>query len=303
MSALPNVRLYVGELAYGDRPFEVTSPTNPLDFQFRTREILWHKENVLNLVIRRFDPGWEYGAYVDGDFTFTRHDVALETIHELQRHEWAQMYSTYADLSADHRPMRVLQSFGQRFASGELDPKTLATAAAGEYVYGAKKGKRGVGTTGAAWAFRRESFEQVGGLLDTCVLGSGDWHMAFGLAGEPDSHPNVAEMTLCGQRYAESIRVWQSRAANAVRKRVGAVRCHAIHHFHGSKQRRGYGERWKILRDFDFDPHRDLCPDARGVYQLSPERIGLRDEIRRYFDSRGEDDPSLMPGDTLLGEV
>lgn len=36
MVAMPNVRLYVGELAYGDRPFEVTDASHGQDVQLRT---------------------------------------------------------------------------------------------------------------------------------------------------------------------------------------------------------------------------------------------------------------------------
>src|SRR5579859_356410 len=211
------------------------------------------------------------------------------------------MYSTYADLSANHRPMRILKSFANRYVAGELsDERIRMLATTGSY--GSEYGRKGVGTTGGAWAFRREAYDAVGGLLDTCILGSGDWHMAFGLVGEPDAHPNVAELTRCGARYADSIKIWQDRAARAARKNVGVVDCHAIHHFHGSKQNRGYGERWKILRDNDYDPYRDLYRDGGGIWQLRPERVALRDDIRRYFDSRTEDDPTLKAGDRILGD-
>src|SRR5581483_4572450 len=63
MSTCPNVVLHVGELAYGDRPFEVTG-NDPLDVQLRTGHELWHKENILNAVIARFPPDWKYGAYI-----------------------------------------------------------------------------------------------------------------------------------------------------------------------------------------------------------------------------------------------
>jgi hypothetical protein len=301
-SCLPGVRLYVGELAFGDRPFEVTSRDNPLDFQFRTRTVLWHKENVLNQVVERFAPDWEYGAYVDGDFTFTRLDVALETVHQLQHHDWVQMFSTYCDLTHDHRPMRVLKSFALKFTTGELSDERIANYGGPASAYSYGSGHRPVGTTGGAWAFRRESFEACGRLLDTCVLGSGDWHMAFGLAGFPDTHPNVAETTRCGARYAESIKLWQDRAARTVRRNVGCVDCHAVHHFHGSKRLRGYGERWKILRDHDYDPTADVFRDAQGLYQLTDRKPAFRDAVRRYFSSRGEDSTQLFPGDTTLGD-
>jgi hypothetical protein len=251
-------------------------------------------------VIERFDDGWEYGAYVDGDFTFTRQDVALETVHKLQHYDWVQMYSTYSDLSHNHRPMRIMKSFAHKFVDGRADLRrcwpTTAGAGTAAAASAGSAPPAGRGRSGGT------SFEACGRLLDTCILGSGDWHMAFGLVGLPDVHPNIAELTKCGQAYADSIKVWQNRAARAVRRNVGCVDCHAIHHWHGSKQRRAYGERWKILRDHDYDPERDIFRDARGIYQLTADKPGLRDDIRRYFASRVEDDISLLGGDQLLGQ-
>src|SRR5690242_18480192 len=71
IESVPGVRLYVAELAYGGRPFEVTQPGNPADIQLRTVHELWHKENLLNLVIARFPASWQYGMILDGDIQFT----------------------------------------------------------------------------------------------------------------------------------------------------------------------------------------------------------------------------------------
>lgn len=109
MSVTSNVVLHVGELAYGDRPFEVTSEENPLDIQLRTSHELFHKENILNVIVQRgFPPDWRYGAWIDGDFHMTRHDWALETIHQLQHYDFVQPFSSYMDLSGP--------TFGERDA-------------------------------------------------------------------------------------------------------------------------------------------------------------------------------------------
>ena len=55
--ASPNVALHVAELAYGERPFEVTGD-DPGDVQLRTVPELWHKENILNVAVQRFPAGW-----------------------------------------------------------------------------------------------------------------------------------------------------------------------------------------------------------------------------------------------------
>ena len=297
MSALPNVKLYVGELAYGERPFEVTSVNNPLDFQWRTREVLWHKENILNRVIERFDRDWVYGAYVDGDMNFPRWDIALETIEQLQLHEWVQMFSTLIDVGPNREAMRLFKSFGKVFSESGSDGVAGYRGIKGEYDYGADAAgrvKRGMGMTGGAWAFRRGAFDACGGLLDTCILGSGDWHMSYGLVGEHVHHP---ETDNCGKPYIESIRIWQSRALAACRKNIGCADCHAVHGWHSSRDRRGYGTRWQILANNNYDPTRDIYRDSNGIYQLRPDRIKFRDEIRQYFKSRCEDDIQLSHDD------
>lgn len=286
MTASPNVSLHVGEAAYGDRAHEVTSSQRPNDLQLRTRHELWHKENLLNLVIARFPADWEYGAFVDGDFTMSRHDWALEAIHQLQRYDFVQLFSTYADLDTEHRPYRLMQGFALNHLSGSLRNMR------GCPVYGSKS----PGATGGGWAFRREAFNTVGGLLDTCIVGSADWHMAFGLIGK--SHAG-SETKSCSSAYIRSILNWQRRAG-ALKANIGYIQNHAIHHFHGSKVNRFYGERWRILHDNNFDPETDIHRDSAGLWQLSGNKPRLRDELRGYFHARNEDDPCLHAHEKVL---
>jgi hypothetical protein len=282
MQSSPNVVLHAGELAYGDRPFEVTGD-DANDVQLRTSHELWHKENILNIAVQRFPADWKYGAIIDADFHMTRHDWALEAIHQLQHFDFVQLFSTYTDLSQDKRPYRTMPSFA-------WVRNHRAEAGRGGY------GSRGPGATGGAWAFRRSAFDAVGGLLDTCVLGSADWHMAFGLAGNPSSAP---ESRLCSRPYMEAIQRWQDRAA-LLNGNIGCVENHAVHNFHGSKVFRAYGERWKILRDHDFNPAIDIARDWQGVWQLAGNKPKLRDEIRNYFRSRNEDDPGLRGSERFI---
>jgi len=271
MNASPNVSLYIGELQYGDRPFEVTSAENPNDLQLRTRDEMWHKENLLNLVVQRFPRDWKYGAVIDADFHMTRPDWALEAIHELQRLEFVQLFSTYSPLGADHRPTSVTPGFAYTY----VNTRTTPSAALPSHI----------GAPGGAWAFRREAFDQVGGMLDTCILGSADWHMAVALAGQPDRHWEVRE---CPDPYVRKIDDW-ARRAEAIKGNIGFVRNHAIHHFHGPMSQRGYTSRSQILREHQFDPDKDLRRDWQGLWQFAGNKPGLRDDIRAYFRARNED--------------
>ncbi len=307
MEKMPNVRLYVGEMAFGDRPFEVTDPTvNPRDFQFRGDSELFLKEHVQRLVIERFPPGWKHGAAIDMDFHFTRHDVALETIHQLQHYAWVQMFSQYADLSGEtystgHRVIGTNNGFafnyiqnGFRLPDGYENGgwRRRDIPVDDDYHYAMAMGVGGlpgVGATGGAWAFTREGYETCGGLLDKCILGHGDWFMTFGLVGEeaPDMHIDGYSAD-----YRQYIHAWQQNAAR-LKKNIGYVDGFATHFFHGSKNRRAYSSRDLILVRNQYSPTYDLIANYQGIYHLTGNKPALRDDIRRYMISRNEDDPNL----------
>lgn len=293
MGRSPNVRLHMIELAYGDRPFEVTTACGD-DIQLRTRSEIWHKENLLNLAVRSFPTDWRYGAIVDADFHFTRHDWALETVHQLQHYDWVQMFSSFTKLSGDdlgvgHRPIGVSNGFAYNYVQRgyQLPPGFQEGGWRCPYSggLGGKQGSRDVGAPGGAWGFRRSAFDATGGLLDRCILGSADWFMAFGLIGNPGHFKFVDGYT---DHYRDYIRAWQERACR-LDKNIGYVDCHAIHNFHGKHTKRGYSTRDGILVNNAYSPITDISVDWQGVLQLNPGKPKLRDEIRRYFISRTED--------------
>jgi hypothetical protein len=156
------------------------------------------------------------------------------------------------------------------------------------------------GATGGAWSWRRDAFEMVGGMLDTCILGSADWHQAFGLV----QATNVAaEMKRCTEPYVEAVLDWQTRAAklNRIEGRspMGCIDNFATHAFHGSKSLRAYGERWALLQKWAFSPATDIARDYQGLWRWTGNKPGLRDDVARYFIERSEDGPMLL-GETPL---
>jgi hypothetical protein len=314
MMSQANVVLHVGEVAYGDRPWEVTSSTNPNDLQLRIGDSpLFLKENIMNLVIRRFPPGWRYGAIIDADFTMTRHDWALEAVHQLQFYSWVQLFSSYADLSGStlgngYQPLRTNASFaynwhrngfklpagygngGWKSGGPVMDQYEMSTIA------GDKKKVHPVGATGGAWSFTRSGFDLVGGLLDICICGHGDWFQTFGLVSELAPEVGMPNYT---DGYRRAIMAWQQRAAK-IQKNIGYIDNFAVHHFHGSKMRRFYTSRYKILIENNFDPQNDLVQNWQGVYQLAGNKPALRDAMRRYMLERSEDDMTLTSEQPII---
>jgi hypothetical protein len=316
LTKLQNLEVYVCELAYGDRPFEVTNSQNPNHLQLRTGHVLWHKENQINLCVSKFDPTWKYGAWIDADVLFTRSDFGIEVIHALQHHAFVQPFSSYTNVSPSHRPLSHEFGFAYKYCTNRLPGGSLEAAlkmgAAGgdsgdsgcELKMGSK-GRRqsgGIGAVGLAWAFRRDAFNAVGGMIDICLLGSADYYMTLGLVGHSELCKDRPELIGGHPHYREMIAAWQDRALRACKQNIGYVDCYAIHHWHGSKRRRFYGERQHIIARQQYDPMTDIYRDSFGVYQLNPDRIGLRDELEKYFSSRKEDSVDLMYGEVEIGD-
>lgn len=279
------------EIAYGDRyPQILTSHDQqrwdyPTTLLFRSREELWHKENLINLGIQyltQIDPKWEYVAWIDGDIHFQRHDIVEETVHQLQHYEIVQMFSHAIDLDPELQPIKTHNGFMWSYFQNDFNPPI--GAGHGGY-YGANT--KAFWHPGYAWAARRSAMDRIQ-LLDKAILGAGDHHMALCLIGAASkSLPNGIS-----RGYRDMVMQWQEQVS-VLQQNVGYVPGMISHYWHGSKKKRKYIERWKILIDNQYDPMKDLSREPSGIYRLNMchghRSIKLRNQIRHYFRQRSED--------------
>lgn len=285
------------ELAFGDRRHVLTEPRNPHHIQLRTKDELWFKENAINAAVSRLPSDWQYVAWVDADTRFVRDDWANETIHRLQHYDVVQMWSQYQDLNPAMELVGTAPGFVHTTLTLTIDLlhawiacTCTQTPCECKPLYPYTKprpGQKGYpGAPGLAWACTRDAWNTMGGLLDTCILGAGDWYMAHGLYGLiNDRMVNRNNHA----RYRETIFRWQERALR-LRKNVGTVPGLALHYWHGPKVHRKYGTREQILIDTQFNPESHLSRDWQGLWQFTPDApIALRDRVRQYFSERNED--------------
>lgn len=266
--------LYTVELALGKRPFEVTSSSNSRHIRFRTEHAMFHKENLQNEGARRLPLDAEYVAFIDADMIFTRPDWVQETLHQLQHFDVVQMFSNYAALGPDHRLAHPCPSYMYSYIN---DP-----------------GRKWLGAPGGAWAYRMSALRTLGGLMDRCILGAGDYHMAEGLVQRDPSVFNHPETANCPEPYRRYIAAWKANARK-LNKNVGYVDALMIHKYHGSYAKREYDSRWKLLLDNGFDPYLDIQPDHQGVYMWTGTKPELEAAVLQYLKRRDEDsttDPS-----------
>jgi hypothetical protein len=282
-----NAQVLVVELAFGDRPFEVTDADNDLHLRLRTDQELWHKENLINLGINhltRVRPNAKFVAWIDGDVQFQRRDIISETVEQLRHYYVVQMFSHAVDLGPQQQNLRSDTGFMYQYHQhGNTRPTD-------------RSGDKGSWHPGYAWAARLDALNNLPGpLFDRAILGSGDHHMAKAFIGEAGL--SVPQGISPG--YRAQVETWGTLAEIHLRRNVGYVPGLITHHWHGDKTNRKYLERWDVLEKTQFDPTRDLTCDVQGLYRLADflddRSMHLRDLIRAYFRQRDEDSTYLPP--------
>lgn len=267
-----------------------------LDVRVRNQSWIWLKENLMNVAVKHLPSSAEYLLFCDADIRFCNPHVIEEMIYALSGGTFAvvQPFETCADLGHEGQILAVHQSFGSCHAKGMTwNPVIKKKSGSNGVAYGVYD--RVADTRGPffhAWhpgycmAMCKKTYVKLGGLLEVGVAGAGDHHMMTAMIGRSaESYPSTV-----GAGYKAAVTRWEERAAKYVRGNLGFVPGTIHHAHHGPKKNRAYIARWNILTKNAFDPDRDVSTNADGVLELSSGNKGLRDDLRRYFLSRNEDD-------------
>jgi len=271
-----DVNLYIVEMIYPNQQFFVTSKNNKNHLQLKTIVPLWHKENMINIGVKKLLPkNWKSFAWIDADIEFENPTWAMDTLKILNgTKDIVQLFSHCIDSNEQGIANKIFQSFGFKYTKGDT-----YTSQGVNYWH-----------PGFAWACTRKAYEKMGGLFDYGILGSGDNIMAFSLINQALKSININST----DDYKNSILNFQ----NKVKKfRLGYVPGVIKHYFHGSKKNRRYVERWLILVNHNYSPSLHIIKNKDGILVPTPEcPLIMLDEIYNYFKERNEDEnfkPSL----------
>ena len=137
-------------------------------------------------------------------------------------------------------------------------------------------------TPGFAWSCTRKAWETMGGLLDSCIVGSGDYHMAMALVNR------VQETFHCEDLHGYNVMLlnWQKRVQGL---RLGYTPGTIYHRWHGDRKNRKYRERRSIIEHARFDPRTDVSYDSFGLVSIVGSAVSMISEFTRYFFGRRED--------------
>jgi hypothetical protein len=140
---------------------------------------------------------------------------------------------------------------------------------------------------GFAWACNRKAYDQLGGILEHGILGSGDNLMCHSFI------EKALESLKKGmsEKYMNFVKKFQDKVKPL---KLGYVPGPIRHYFHGKKENRNYYGREDILIKYQYDPVTFIEKNSEGLLipsETCPKEF-LKD-IMNYFESRNEDEMVL----------
>ncbi len=264
-----SVPLYLANLCFaGQDNLLQTSTATVLTLQ--GRDVLWHKERLLNILIRELPSRYTKVAWLDADIIFPDARWFKWTSELLDTYPLIQLYDKVDQQDSEGRSIRRLEGLASYISSGKPDPFKFDTSRT---------------WPGLAWAARR-SLLATHGLFDVMVVGGADTYMSLAAYKELGREWHIQQLA---PKLKEAWRTWSTGFHQDIQGRVGYIPTPVIQLGHGTTQNRRYVDRMKILTQHDFDPATDLAPDENGVWQWATRKPLLHHAVLEYFESRQED--------------
>lgn len=243
------VALYVVELCYEQQPFVLTSPKNPRHLQIRTDSpFLWHYENLVNIGVQRLLPtDWKAMAWIAPDIEFENAFWAKQTLQLLNgTFDVVQIFSHCVNMNPHEYALQIFNS------AGYYHEKGLIYCGSGINYW----------HPGFAWAIRREAYDQIGGLYEFAIRGSGENILLFSLLGFGENAVN--ELHTDG--YKKTILDYQNRMKSDGEGEgrglsFGYVPGVLRHYYHPPTSETA----WKILVSHQYDPLVHMTKNAEGL--------------------------------------
>lgn len=250
-------------------------------FRIYGGDILWQKERLLNITVKKLPKSIDRIVFCDCDVIFRDNDWIRKAADLLNNYRVIQPFSFFVRLPKNTDTIDFdTCEFGTR------ESEKFYSFAFGYNLYKTPSLKFNyIGDPGFSWGFRRSLFEKFE-LFDSMIVGGGDSMMANAFVCKK-THDYISGF-LTGHLLNEYAK-WREKAYNAVQGSVGVLPGDLMHLWHGSVQNRKYVDRQRILSDENFDPKADIRCESLGPWYWNSRKQKLHQKVSRYFSIRRED--------------
>lgn len=269
------------ECVIGDS--EAQLPQTEFITRVSTTTTLWHKEALLNGLIKNLPTEFKYVFWVDADVIFTNKNWMVDAVAELQpsKNRMIQLFEHCIHLEQDEvepsfnyelekidasnpslRHPKLWRSFGANYATTN---------------YSADDNYDLHGHVGFAWGARRSVVDAMP-LYDKALIGGADHIMAHAAAG----HINHKCICKSFTDDIDAINEWSETFRRVVGQRLGYVKGDLFHIWHGDVAKRQYLKR---IQDFTSIAKEITEKDDNGLYVT--DKDGYVKEYLRHRENTG----------------
>jgi len=278
------LRLIAIELKFDDYPFELKKNDAEIVIQIRTQErnILWQKEALLNIGLKKLPNECKKVIWIDCDIVFQNEKWVKKTSELLEKYKVVQPFSYCVKLSKGIASVENIDNL--EFGLEEM--KKIHGIVFGFYTFKDFSFNEYIkhGHVGFVWAIRRDIIEK-NGFYDHAISGSGDLIMSSAFLNlKPDYFKKNFPIKMV--RHFEK---WVKKISNYVKGETYYVDGFVYHLWHGDTKNRYYDNRHEILFCNNFDPNFDIVKNENNIWEWSNNKRKLKSSIKKYFWLRRED--------------
>ena len=256
------VRLYTIELAFFDEDFLLK---DDVYLRLRTDTVLWHKESLLNALVKRLPPRIKKIAWLDCDIEIEDDNWSEKARDLLEKYNVIEMGREHIYLDKEGDVEREHMTSGYAIHHKISEWKDFS------------KYHPGLG-----WASRRELFTQCGGLFKYGLSGGGDGIMAYIFGKSRWLSMRKMEMSnwMPDWKYnifkdgcpsmIEKVKEYRDKVIPYVDGKVSYLDTKVIHRYHAPAGRRNYMTRPHVLNGIDLC--NDLSEGSNGLFEWKDMR-------------------------------
>jgi hypothetical protein len=263
-----NVKLIISEGVYGDSSLNIKSSKIFNHLKFNLKNILWAKENLINLAIKNLPNNWKYVLWCDKDILFKNDNWAENSIEKLKSCDVIQPWIRAYHLEKNQRYI----------------PKKNNLPYVTSILYFQKELINEKGHSGMVWGINKNFYEKINKILDWQIVGQADLTFAF-CCGLKDKNKLL---NFTQTKFAKDILLKYAENFNNIR--FDYIENEIYHLYHGNIKNRNYVERLNILLKHNYNPNEDTYYDENGVLSLTDKGRRMENDIKEYFYARNEDD-------------
>lgn len=249
-----------------------------------TKSLLWHKETLLNNIIKSLPSKYKYIFWLDADIIFTNPNWLEESVNVMKAGaNMIQPFEYCVHLQkGETKPSFLVNAYKRDCSNPILRHKFLWRSFCSNHASGlnANTNYDVHGHVGLAWGIKREVYDKIsGGLYDKALIGGADHIMAHAAAG----HINHNCITKSFGEDISAVNDYSSKMYAAVGGKLGFTAGDVYHIWHGELKDRQY-----LKRITEFTP--------------AAMRINKRD-VNGFFIQEDEYDDNYMRNYFAVREV